>query len=95
VQTEGLEFLSAPWSSPGSFGRDEFTAPVPYLNSCSPQAWAAAAPLLVRSALALQPHVPHRTMGLTPRLPERWGRLTLADLRLDSVTVRVDARANH
>ncbi len=33
------------------YGRDERSSPVPYPHSCSPQAWAAAAPLLLRSAL--------------------------------------------
>jgi glycogen debranching enzyme len=33
------------------FSRAEIPAPVPYPHSCSPQAWAAAAPLLVARAL--------------------------------------------
>lgn len=33
------------------FGADEVAAPVPYPHSCSPQAWAAAAPLLLLDAL--------------------------------------------
>jgi glycogen debranching enzyme len=33
------------------YGREERSSPVPYPHSCSPQAWAAAAPLLLRSAL--------------------------------------------
>lgn len=32
-------------------GADEVAAPVPYPRSCSPQAWAAAAPLLILDAL--------------------------------------------
>ena len=32
-------------------GADEVAAPVPYPHSCSPQAWAAAAPLLLLDAL--------------------------------------------
>ncbi|PZM98228.1 MAG: amylo-alpha-1,6-glucosidase [Actinobacteria bacterium] len=78
------------------FSREEFSPPVPYPTSCSPQAWAAAAPLLlVRSALGLDPHVPRRTLGLTPRLPERWGRLTLSELRLGPVTVQITAEGTH
>ncbi|ROT33202.1 amylo-alpha-1,6-glucosidase [Micromonospora sp. HM5-17] len=74
------------------FGRDEFTPPVPYPTSCSPQAWAAAAPLLlVRAALGLDPHVPRRTVRLAPHLPAQWGRLTLSDLRLGPATVRITA----
>src|SRR4051794_39620532 len=41
------------------FDRDEFPAPVPYPTSCSPQAWAAASPLLLlRSLLRFDPAVP-------------------------------------
>lgn len=44
------------------FSRDDLPAPIPYPSSCSPQAWAAAAPLLVlRSLLDLDPNIPaHR-----------------------------------
>ncbi|PRX49409.1 glycogen debranching enzyme [Prauserella shujinwangii] len=74
------------------FARADFGSPVPYPTSCSPQAWASAAPLLlVRAFLGLEPHVPRRTLTVTPRLPERWGKLTLTDLRLGPATVRVEA----
>lgn len=75
------------------FDRRQFAPPVPYPTSCSPQAWAAAAPLLlVRAALGLDPHVPRRTVGVAPRLPEGWGRLTLSELRLGPATLRISAR---
>ncbi|MBU3067392.1 amylo-alpha-1,6-glucosidase [Nocardia sp. NEAU-G5] len=65
------------------FPRSRFPAPVPYPTSCSPQAWASAAPLLlVRSFLGLEPDAPRRTLTLLPHLPERWGRVELTDLRL-------------
>ena len=35
----------------GGFSRDDHSRPVPYPTSCSPQAWAAAAPLLLASEL--------------------------------------------
>ncbi|MEV4706375.1 glycogen debranching N-terminal domain-containing protein [Actinoplanes sp. NPDC049316] len=74
------------------FGRDEFAPPVPYPTSCSPQAWAAAAPLLlVRAALGLEPDVPRGTVGLTPRLPASWGTVTLSGLRLGAATLRITA----
>lgn len=38
------------------FGRDEQPTPVPYMSSCSPQAWAAGAPLLLaRAMLGIEP----------------------------------------
>lgn len=74
------------------FGRTEFRSPVPYPTSCSPQAWASAAPLLlVRSFLGLDPCVPHRTLRVTPQLPREWGKLVLTDLRLGPATVSIHA----
>jgi glycogen debranching enzyme len=74
------------------FSRDEFSPPVPYPTSCSPQAWASAAPvLLVRSFLGLQPHVPSRTVSLSPALPAAWGEVRLDELRLGPVSVNIRA----
>jgi glycogen debranching enzyme len=43
--------------------RSQFSSPVPYPTSCSPQAWASAARLLLlRSFLGLDPHVPHKKL---------------------------------
>jgi glycogen debranching enzyme len=66
---------------------------VPYPTSCSPQAWASASPLLlVRACLGLEPHVPRKTLTTTPHLPQRWGELTLAELRLGARTAQISAR---
>ncbi|GIH92519.1 amylo-alpha-1,6-glucosidase [Planobispora siamensis] len=49
------------------FDRSEFSVPVPYPTSCSPQAWAAAAPIqLVRTLLRLDPWAPHDQVWLDP-----------------------------
>ena len=72
--------------------RDEFDPPVPFPTSCSPQAWASAAPLLlVRAFLGLAPDVPRRTVTTNPRLPEEWGTVTLSGLRLGPATASVTA----
>lgn len=74
------------------FHRSQFASPVPYPTSCSPQAWASAAPLLlVRAFLGLEPDVPHRKLTVRPQLPAAWGRVALTDLRLGSATVAVEA----
>ncbi|HEX6352692.1 glycogen debranching N-terminal domain-containing protein [Actinophytocola sp.] len=74
------------------FPRDEFSPPVPFPTSCSPQAWASAAPLLlVRAFLGLRPHVPGRTLVTDPHLPHRWGEVTLSGLKLGPVTVNLTA----
>lgn len=51
--------------------REEFGFPVPYPTSCQPQAWAAAAPLLVwRALLRLDPDVPSGEVFCAPALPQ-------------------------
>jgi glycogen debranching enzyme len=78
------------------FPREQFSPPVAYPTSCSPQAWASAAPLLlVRSLLGLTPHVPRRTLATRPRLPKEWGTVSLARLRLGPATVRLTASGDH
>ncbi|WP_439957089.1 amylo-alpha-1,6-glucosidase [Nocardia altamirensis] len=73
------------------FPRSRFPAPVPYPTSCSPQAWASAAPLLlVRSFLGLDPDVPARTLTVRPLVPPQWGRITLSALRLGPITVDLE-----
>jgi glycogen debranching enzyme len=76
------------------FPRAEFSPPVPYPTSCSPQAWAAAAPLLlVRAFLGLAPDVPRRRLDLAPRIPPGWGGLTITHLRLGAEVADVHAHA--
>ncbi|WP_084478934.1 amylo-alpha-1,6-glucosidase [Nocardia jejuensis] len=87
-----LEFGSRPPELFCGFDRAEFRSPLPYPTSCSPQAWSSAAPLLLmRSFLGLEPNVPQRTLTLAARIPERAGRVRLADLRLGSATVTIEA----
>jgi glycogen debranching enzyme len=58
--------------------RDDFGFAVSYPTSCSPQAWAAASPLLfLRAMLHFDPDVRHGRLHLVPALPEWIGRLTL------------------
>jgi glycogen debranching enzyme len=66
----------------------ELPVPVPYPSSCSPQAWASAAPLLIaRSLLGLEPDLAHQRLIIAPQLPQ--GRhlnvsaLPLAEHRID------------
>jgi glycogen debranching enzyme len=54
----------------GGLARDDVPFPVPYPSSCSPQAWAAASPLLcLRTLLRLDPWLPHGKVWLNPVLP--------------------------
>ncbi len=73
--------------------RSEFAGVVSYPTSCSPQAWAAASPLMfLRTLLRLDPWVPHGKVWLSPALPPwirylRVDRIPLAGRR---VSVEVD-----
>jgi glycogen debranching enzyme len=76
--------------------RMELPLVVSYPTSCSPQAWAAASPLLMlRTILRLDPWVPRGKVWLHPALPEQIrhlhvGRIPLAGARV-SVTVDGDS----
>jgi glycogen debranching enzyme len=71
------------------FSRAEFTRPVPYPTSCSPQAWAAASSRLVlRSLLRFNPDIPHGQVQLCPMVPPR-----LLPVRLENVPL-AGARMN-
>ena len=73
------------------FDRDEFSFPVPYPTSCSPQAWAAAAPLsLLRSMLRLAPDFPSGRIVSAPIVPERYLPLTWHGLRLGGLSLDVE-----
>jgi glycogen debranching enzyme len=74
------------------FDRDDFAAPVPYPTSCSPQAWASAAPLhLLRTLLRFEPDVPGGTVSMAPVLPWRYLPLTIDNLALAGRRVRLSA----
>ncbi len=73
--------------------RDDVEPPVSYPTSCSPQAWAAASPLLfLRSMLGFEPDVPREVVVVAPALPVETrslvlGGIPVADRRV-AVTVQ-------
>jgi glycogen debranching enzyme len=70
---------------------DDVAAPVPYPASCSPQAWASAAPLLVaRCLLGLEPDLPHGYVTIDPVLPPGSTVLRLAGVPLGSSRVTIE-----
>jgi glycogen debranching enzyme len=74
-------------------GRDDFPVPVSYPTSCSPQAWAAASPLLaLRILLRLDPWVPHGKTWLAPVLPQGMHYLKVEGIPLGGgrMTVEVE-----
>jgi len=62
------------------FDRERFTQPVPYPTACSPQAWAATAPIpLVTSLMRYDAHVSRGGLWLDPVLPEAYGDLHITN----------------
>jgi len=74
----------------------EIAVPVPYPASCSPQAWASAAPLLLlRTLLGLEPDVPGRRVVLDPALPDGATRLAVDGIAINArpASIEVDGDA--
>jgi glycogen debranching enzyme len=73
----------------GGTSREDLPAPVPYPVACNPQAWSAAAPLLLlRAVLGLEPDVPAGELRLAPALPAGH-TIEVTGLRLGSHELRV------
>jgi glycogen debranching enzyme len=67
---------------------------VPYSAACRPQAWSAAASVVVfQAVLGLEVDVPAGRISLRPPRPSRVGALRVGGLRVgdDTVTVELDA----
>jgi glycogen debranching enzyme len=73
------------------FSRSDFPRPVPYPTSCSPQAWAAAAPyLLLRSLLRFDPDVPAGVLACDPAVPAKYVPLKVDGVGIDSAAITVE-----
>jgi glycogen debranching enzyme len=73
--------------------RDEVPFPVHYPTSCSPQAWAAASPLLMlRAMLRFDPDIRRGHLYLSPEVPERIAPLVIEGVPLKGkrLTIRVE-----
>jgi glycogen debranching enzyme len=69
------------------FGRGELSRPMPYPAACRPQAWSAAAGvLLLQASLGLEPDVPHGIVTLRPLRP-----IAVDGLRIAGRPVRIAA----
>ena len=75
------------------FDRADFGEPVPYPTACSPQAWAAAAPLyLLRTLLRFDPWIPFGRLWCAPAVPERYLPLRIARVHLAGAALTLDVR---
>jgi glycogen debranching enzyme len=73
----------------------DMAVPVPYPASCSPQAWASAAPLLVvRALLGLEPDLAAGHLALDPVLPPGATHLELDGMALGADRVKITVRGD-
>jgi glycogen debranching enzyme len=74
-------------------GRDAFGFPVSYPTSCSPQAWAAASPLLfLRTMLRFEPDIRNSRLHLAPAVPDWIGLLRLERIPIMGGFLTVEMR---
>lgn len=77
-------------------GRDELGTPAAYPASCSPQAWAAASPLLLlRSMLRLDPWIGRSRIHLDPRPPASVRRLGVHGVRIGDRSLEIEWDPRH
>jgi glycogen debranching enzyme len=75
--------------------RTDVPFPVSYPTSCSPQAWAAASPLLfLRSMLHFDPDVRNAQLHLAPEVPDWIGRLVLEGVPLMGGHLSIEVEGN-
>jgi glycogen debranching enzyme len=76
------------------FDRAEFPEPVYYPTSCSPQAWASAAPFhLLRTLLRFDPSAPNGKLWCDPALPAAFLPLRIESLHVAGARVAIDVTA--
>jgi glycogen debranching enzyme len=77
------------------FDRDEYAEPVPYPTSCSPQAWAAAAPVhLIRTLLRFDPQLPRGELWVDPVLPPAYMPLRVEGVALGEARINLAVTAH-
>ncbi|NKX54124.1 amylo-alpha-1,6-glucosidase [Arthrobacter mobilis] len=77
------------------FDKSEYSPPVPYPTSCSPQAWAAASPLhLLRIMLRMDPCFPTGELWLSPVIPPGFGSFEASNVLLGSSRLALSADGN-
>ncbi len=76
------------------FSLQQYPRPVHYPVACSPQAWAAGAlPLLLQTALGLEPDALHQTLRIhRPHLPDWLANVTIHSLRVGDATIDLEYR---
>ena len=78
------------------FDRGRPRSPAAYPTSCSPQAWAAASPLLwLRTLLRFDPWAPNGQVSLQPELPPWLSRIRVEGILVAGHRLTVDVDEDH
>ncbi len=76
--------------------RSQYPYPVSYPTSCSPQAWAAASPLLfLRTMLRFEPDIRNSELQLAPAIPDWIGMLRLEQIPLMGGHLSIEMEREH
>ena len=79
----------------GGFSRGDYPFPVAYPTSCSPQAWAAASPLLLlRALLRFEPDIRNARLHVAPVMPDWLGSVRLEGVPIMGGRLNVEARGD-
>jgi glycogen debranching enzyme len=77
------------------FDREDFPEPVPYPTSCSPQAWAAAAPVhMIRTLLRFDPELHRNELWVDPVLPPAFSHIRVEGVALDNARIDLTVSAH-
>lgn len=75
--------------------RTTYPNPVPYPAACSPQAWAAAAPIhLIRMLMRFDPALPWNELWLAPELPKGFGQFRVDNIPLAGNRIAINITEN-
>lgn len=73
------------------FSREHFDEPVPYPTACSPQAWAATAPIqLIKNLMGYYADVARGGLWLDPWLPASYGDLHITNAPMADSRITID-----
>jgi glycogen debranching enzyme len=73
------------------FERGRVAEPVPYPTACSPQAWAAATPImLITSLMRYDAHISRGGFWMDPALPESFGELHITNAPMGRGRITID-----
>jgi glycogen debranching enzyme len=73
------------------FSREHFDEPVPYPTACSPQAWAAATPImLIKNLMGYYADVNRGGLWMDPVLPESFGDLHITNAPIANGRITID-----